>query len=174
MIVQLFMLLLKGATVFVRRPQWYGVSRKVIRAFGTMVTTAFRASPKESLPDIGDEWQRMFTSPGRRYLPLISSEPDTLRYAITTHCPLRGTGDVAACHRMMEYDRRLMESIGGEFVVLASQAEHGRNTCVVAIRKKGADMSDLTPAHVRVAHGLETTRTIASKSLEEVRFHRIS
>jgi hypothetical protein len=60
---------------------------------------------------------------------------------------LADTDDVSACYRLMEYDRRLLEHIGGEFVVLESQASPNIRVCRVAIRKKGADTADLIPAH---------------------------
>ena len=78
----------------------------------------------------------------------------TVRAEIRSPCPLRGSGDVEACHRMMEYDRRLLERIGGQLVVLASQAEPGRTFCEVAIRPADAPVDDLEAAHVRVRRAL--------------------
>ena len=50
---------------------------------------------------------------------------------------------------MMEYDRKMLEKIGGQLVVLRSQAEPGVKVCQLAIRKKGVSMEDLVPAHAR-------------------------
>jgi len=50
---------------------------------------------------------------------------------------------------MMEYDREVMRRIGGELVVLESQARPGRTFCTVAIRRQGASMADFTPAHLK-------------------------
>jgi hypothetical protein len=50
---------------------------------------------------------------------------------------------------MMEYDREVMRRIGGELVVLESQASPGRTFCTVAMRRQGASMADFTPAHLK-------------------------
>ena len=102
---------------------------------------------KEELQKIGKEWARMFPNDMQR---LISEDQDTVIYETHTWCPLRGTGDVDACYRVMEFDRDLHHTIGGQFIVLASQAEPGRKTCKVAIRKNGVSTEDLIHAHDRV------------------------
>ncbi len=45
----------------------------------------------------------------------------------------------------------MLETIGGKLVVLRWQTEPGVNLCQVALRRKGADLPDLVPAHVRAA-----------------------
>ena len=74
---------------------------------------------------------------------------DTAYGRIRVHCPLRGTGDTAACHRLMTYDRALLAPHGGRLVVLRSQAEPGVTECEVAIRALDLPDSDLVPAHRR-------------------------
>ncbi len=98
---------------------------------------------------IAQEWERLLAS--RRTAHVTSVEPSTgTAYGeISVRCPLRGTGDVQACHRLMAYDRGLVEAAGGQFVVLESQASTGVHTCRIAIRAAGADVSDLVPAHRR-------------------------
>jgi hypothetical protein len=49
----------------------------------------------------------------------------------------------------MEYDRKMLERIGGQLVVLRSQAEPGVEVCQVAIRKADVSMDELVPAHIR-------------------------
>jgi hypothetical protein len=66
---------------------------------------------------------------------------------IHTPCPLAGTGDLRACHRMMEYDREVVRHAGGQFVVLESQATPGVKHCRVAMRMKNVPTDDLTPAY---------------------------
>ena len=51
--------------------------------------------------------------------------------------------ETCSCFRMMEYDRKLMEVIGADFVVLQSQAEPGVINCRVAISR---DSRNLVPA----------------------------
>lgn len=109
------------------------------------VTIAERSlRPKTDLKSIAEEWQRAFP----KNHPIVEASDDTIVAEIPSYCALRGTGDVAACWRMMEYDRSLLRQIGGEFAVLESQAAGG-SRCRVAIRAKGAGFSDLQQAHER-------------------------
>ena len=105
------------------------------------------AQPQPDVAAVAREWQRMM--PSRKMVPIIEETPDTVIAEIHAQCPYRGTGNVHGCQRMMEYDRKMLETIGGELVVLRSQAEPGVSVCQVALRRKGADLSDLVPAHVR-------------------------
>lgn len=100
---------------------------------------------------LGAEWERLLASKKTAHLthvsPATASAPETAYGEITMPCPLRGTGDVHACHRLMAYDRGLVEGAGGQFLVLDSQAEPGRTSCRIAIRLAGAPTADLTQAH---------------------------
>lgn len=97
---------------------------------------------------LGREWQRLMPSP--KATPITHVEDDTAYGEIHVRCPLRGTGDVEACHRLMAYDRALIRPAGGRFVVLESQAEPGVTRCRVALRPVDLPADDLVPAHVRV------------------------
>lgn len=96
---------------------------------------------------LAKEWERLLGGTGAARL--VEVTPDTAYGEIRLHCPLRGTGDVAACHRLMAYDRRLLGRLGGQLIVLRSQAEAGQTTCRVAIRPLEAPADDLVPAHQR-------------------------
>jgi hypothetical protein len=109
------------------------------------------AKPAGSLAELHAEWER--SAPAMAHYKLIRIEKETAFAEIYSECALRGSGDVMACHRMMEYDREVMRHIGGELVVLASQAAPGRTYCEVALRMQGADLQDLVPAHVGHACG---------------------
>jgi len=54
---------------------------------------------------------------------------------------------------MMEYDRTMLERIGGQFVVLRSRAEPGVEVCQGTMRKADVSVDDLVPAHVRAGRG---------------------
>ena len=54
--------------------------------------------------DLGPLWQRAF--PSRKQVPIENTSHNTVVAQIHTPCPLRGTGDVHACYRMMEFGRR--------------------------------------------------------------------
>jgi hypothetical protein len=123
------------------------LSRGWMRRLARTTVRRKRIAPVADLPALGAAWQRGFPSAKQVH---IRSVTDTTVFAeIQTPCPLRGSGDTLACWRMMEYDREVARAAGGEFVVLRSQAEPGVHSCEVALRRAGADLSDLQPAHVR-------------------------
>lgn len=109
------------------------------RIIGKNITKA------ETIGQLGVKWQQGFLS--IKQVPITGMDATTVRAEIHTECPLRGTGDVEACYKMMSFDRRVLKAAGGQFVVLESQAQEGVHKCKVAMRFKGEDMSDLVPAY---------------------------
>ena len=99
----------------------------------------------KSLEELGKNWQKGF--PAKKEVPIVDKDEKTIFGEIHTKCPLRGTGDVEACYKMMSYDREIVEKAGGQFVVLESQAEEGVQKCKIAIRFQHEDISDLKHAH---------------------------
>ena len=132
---------------WVARSRWHGLSRWLGRSLGAMTLRIQGGRPKKGLTEVGAEWQRMF--PAAKMVPITGQDDGTVYAEIRTNCPLRGSGDTSACYRMMEYDRRMLETIGGKLVVLNSQAEPGRTFCEVAIRTADASTDDLVAAHER-------------------------
>ena len=128
----------------------------VLTPFFVRLTRAIRGPAPSTVagtPEgLGREWERLLGDPRYARVTGIDAETETVYGEITGRCPLRGTGDVAACHRLMAYDRGLMAPHGARFVVLASQAEPGRSSCRIAIRPDRLDATDLVPAH-RLARG---------------------
>lgn len=112
-----------------------------------------RRSVARDAGSLGAEWERLLASRKTAHVTEVvaasATGPATAFGEITVHCPLRGTGDVHACHRLMAYDRGLVERAGGQFVVLESQATPGRTSCRIAIRAAGERIDDLVPAHAR-------------------------
>lgn len=106
-----------------------------------------------SLEDLGAQWQRGF--PSSKQVPITDITDTTVFAEIHTPCPLRGTGDVMACYRMMAYDREVVSKAGGRFVVLSSQAEPGNQYCRVAMQRLEQTDSTLVPAHERVRAGVK-------------------
>ncbi len=140
---------LKGfafAAMLARRPKLTAFTRWLTRLSAWYSLTIKRGQPKTSLREVVSEWQRMF--PSEDINRLVSIDEGTAYAEVHVHCPLRGTGDVMACYRLMEYDRAMLERIGGQLVVLKSQAEPGRDVCKAALRLQDADMSDF----IRNAH----------------------
>ena len=130
------------------------VGRALERLLGGLTLSLKAAKPQADIGSLAREWQRMM--PSRKMVPIVEETADTVVAEIHAVCPYRGSGNVDGCHRMMEYDRKMLEIIGGELVVLRSQAEPGVSVCQVALRRKGADLSDLTPAHVRASGAART------------------
>jgi hypothetical protein len=143
--IALFTNLLNFVGFFARQPALTPITNFLLRTFARFTIKLRDGRHQSTLGEIGKEWQRMF--PSRAFVPIRESAKDTVYAEILGKCPVTGTGDVHACYRLMEYDRQLLNHIGGEFVVLASKADPSVPVCRVAMRMKGANMSDLKPAH---------------------------
>ncbi|WP_319521700.1 hypothetical protein [uncultured Desulfosarcina sp.] len=132
---------------FSARMGWDSFTRHFMRLNAKLALFIRNAETKQDITDAGREWKRMFPTSGMQ--KIVSSDVDTVFAETHVWCPLRDSGDVQACYKVMEFDRCLLEKIGGQFVVLESQAEHGVKACRVAIRSLGKPVDDLIPAHVR-------------------------
>jgi hypothetical protein len=128
-----------------RRARLAFVSGPLMRAMARVAMRRAGVTPAADLDQLFERWQR--SSPALADYRLTEIRDDTVLAEIHSNCALRGSGDVAACHRMMEYDREVMRAVGGELVVLQSQATPGRTFCTVVMRRAGASMADFTPAH---------------------------
>ncbi len=132
------------------RSPWHKVTKAVTTLYARLTTTFKGATHRKTVDEVAHEWQRMFPSG-----VAVKEVRDGTAYGeIRAECPLRDTGDVEACYRMMEYDRAMLGVIGGEFVVLKSQAEPGVRVCEVAIRRAGEGTHGLDHAHERVKRRL--------------------
>ena len=127
------------------QPVSFGWSRLLAR----LATGRKNIRPAADLPALGRAWQQGF--PSARQVPIETVTADTVYARIETPCPLRGSGRISACWRMMEYDRAVARAAGGQFIVLQSQAEPGVTVCRVALRRAGTMTDDLMPAHIRAA-----------------------
>jgi hypothetical protein len=134
-----------------RTPVLRPIEAWILTPFFVRLTQAIRGSastPVARTPEaLGREWERLLGHEKVARVVSVDEASGTVFGEITALCPLRGTGDVDACHRLMAYDRGLMEPHGARFVVLASQAEPGRTSCRIAMRAADADHEDLVPAH---------------------------
>ena len=129
------------------------IGRPVLRCFGRITLLVKKGDRKETIEEIAKEWQQMF--PSKKMVPIVKIERDTVFAEIRSTCPYRGSGNVEGCYRMMEYDRKMMETIGADFVVLKSQAEPEVENCLIALTKEHQNREDLTPAHIRVKNNTE-------------------
>jgi hypothetical protein len=132
-----------------RHPSLQPFSDWLMRRLARIAMTRASAKEAHNLQQLHEEWSR--SAPALANYKLTKIEGDTAYAEIHSECALRGSGNVGACFRMMEYDREVMRKVGGELVILESQATPGRTFCNVAIRRKGASMADLTPAHLKAS-----------------------
>jgi hypothetical protein len=110
------------------------IGKPFMRALGSLTLKVKKAQKKNTALESAEEWQRMF--PSKKMVPITRIEENTVYAEIRSECPYRGSGNVEGCHRMMEYDRKMMEKIGASFTVVKSQAEAGNTHCIVAISNK--------------------------------------
>ncbi len=125
-----------------RRPWQEPTTLRVMAKLAERTRVAYALEPARDLDALGAEWSRAFPNGGS---VIVERQPDTLIGEIRGHCPLRGTGDTHACWRRMEYDRAMLGPLGGQLVVLDSQAEAGKSVCRVALRMAGQPNDDLVP-----------------------------
>ena len=144
-----------GLLAWMTRRRWTrGLAGPLLTGSGKLTNLLFRVRPQSTPAAIGHEWERTFSS--RKIVRVTQVEGDTAFGEIHVQCPLRGSGDVHACWRLMAYDRAIAERAGAQFIVIASQAEAGRDHCRVALRAKHLSSTDLIAAHERVAAGQST------------------
>jgi hypothetical protein len=143
----LFNVVLTALATLARSPA-QGLVGPILRAMAGAVRR-YRRLPGAPLEGeaLGRAWQRLMPSP--KWVPITGIEGETVYGEIHVRCPLRGTGDVQACHRLMAYDRALMRPHGARFVVLQSQAEPGVDRCRIAMRPAHLPADDLIEAHER-------------------------
>jgi hypothetical protein len=114
-------------------------------ALGRAAARAGRVHDAVTPAQLAQEWQKAF--PSKKLVPIVAVDERTAHAEIHQHCPLRGSGDTRACHRMMAYDRAVAARAGGQFVVLQSQAMPGVTVCKVALRRAEDSTQGLTPAY---------------------------
>jgi len=137
--------MLRLLAFFARRPRLARVSSFLTRSLARTTIRAKAIGHANEVAELGPLWQRSF--PSKKQVPIVSISADTVVAEIHTPCPLRGSGDVHACYRMMEFDREILRHTGGQFVVLESQATPGVTVCRVAMRLQGESIAGLVAAH---------------------------
>lgn len=149
-------IVIKNSVQLILKLQAFLFRKKAFHALGFLLNSllakatikAKKIREVHSLEALGENWQKGF--PSNKQVPITGTDNKTIFGEIHTPCPLRATGDVAACYKMMSYDREIIVSqSGGQFFVLQSQAEAGVERCKIAIRLRGEDASDLIQVHER-------------------------
>ncbi|MFT6907666.1 MAG: hypothetical protein ACJAS1_004350 [Oleiphilaceae bacterium] len=133
---------------FARRERLTFINKRLLGAAAKFVVKKSTLSHPQNLAELGRSWQNAFPSP--KQVPLVNITEDTVYAEIRTPCPLRETGDLNACYRMMEFDRSYLSFFDGELIVLRSQAEKGVNVCEIAIQfNNTSNPTQLVHAHQR-------------------------
>ncbi|MBI4514400.1 MAG: hypothetical protein HY699_01110 [Deltaproteobacteria bacterium] len=133
----------------VRRAPLRRPTQCLVGWLGTAAARVHGVRRQTTSAGIGRAWQSAFGSPA--LVPITRIDGDTVWAEVRVHCPLRGSGDTAACYRLMAFDRAIAERAGASFVVVRSQAEPGVSVCEVALRPAQLPITDIIPAHVRCA-----------------------
>lgn len=136
---------INGATGPLARTAWHWRTRWIARGLALFTWMRNGGQRQQETLAIAEEWRRLFGLP--EFWSIAQLEQDTAYCEIRFPCSLEGSGDVAACQRLMEYDRALLRRIGGQMVVLQSRADPTvRGACKVAIRRLEDRRDDLIPA----------------------------
>ncbi|MFO1432904.1 MAG: hypothetical protein U1F76_22785 [Candidatus Competibacteraceae bacterium] len=136
---------LKILAFLAQRPMLAPLSERLARSLAHIIVSRKHLGQATTATELAEGWQRAF--PSKQPVPIERIEDRTVYARILTPCPLRGTGNTAACWRMMAFDREVVHHAGGQFVVLQSQASPGQTFCRVAMRLAGENMADLRQAH---------------------------
>ncbi|MCB1171459.1 MAG: hypothetical protein KDK25_14030 [Leptospiraceae bacterium] len=168
-----FMLTLRLTAPFARVRLFAGPVRLWMRLVARLVYRASSSPRANDLQDLARIWQALMPQPHTRF-PLVNEEryksmdsdyfeessegagieplpdvspPTVAAGEIHLHCPLRGTGDPAACHQLMEFDRALVRAAGGHLMVLDSQSNSGRPYCTVLMAMDESVLAGFKAAH---------------------------
>lgn len=138
---------LKVLSFFARRKAFDFVTQLLTSFSAKLNLTLNKPKVSVSAETLAKTWQDLMPPDGKENYKIKKVTKDTAYTEIHLHCPLRGTGNTEACYKLMNYDRKLMDKVGGNLIVLESQSSSGKNFCSLAIRAKGKDTNDLIPAH---------------------------
>lgn len=137
-----------GFTGPLARTRHHWRTKAIARILARYTWLKNKGRPSATVENIAEEWRRMFGL--NRFWKIETIENDTAFCEIHFECSLERTGDVQACHRLMEYDRALLDKIGGQLVGLESRADPNvKGCCKVAIRRRDDKRDDLIPAHMK-------------------------
>ncbi|WP_273565881.1 hypothetical protein [Maribacter halichondriae] len=145
---------------FSKRNLFNGLTQWATNQLARLTIFLNKPNIANNVEELATIWQELMPEDGREYFKIGEIKKNTAYTEIHLQCPLRGTGNVEACNKLMNYDRKLMNAAGGTLIVLESQSNSGKNYCRLAIRKEGLDTSDLIPANKKgkVNQNKTTTR----------------
>ncbi len=134
-----------GLAVFgtLARMKAYGLAGAMSKSSAKLNLSLNKPEVATSVDELGKTWVSLMPPDAQHKFKFTGSDEKTAFTEIHIKCPLRGSGDPHACYHLMNYDRTLMEKVGGQLIVLETQANSGKDHCKLAIRKAGEDISDL-------------------------------
>lgn len=109
------------------------LSRPVLQFLAKGTLKDNNAEKKQGAESIAKEWQRMFGL--NDYFRVVQINENEAVCEIHFDCVLAKTGNINACHKLMEYDRAIVRSIGGELTVIESRTDPSvTGPCVISIQ----------------------------------------
>jgi len=131
---------------FFAKRKWSGIV-KWLTDFSAWLNLTLNKPKQANTPaELAKTWQDLMPPDGRDLFRIREITNDTAYVEIHLHCPLHNTGNVKACCNLMNYDRKLMDKVGGNLVVLSSQSNNEKGYCSLAIRDKRLPSDDLVSA----------------------------
>ena len=134
---------------FGRRSYFNGLTNWLTNQMARLNLSMNQPAKANNAKELATTWQQLMPPDGKAFFKIKDADQETAFVEIHLHCPLRGSGDAHACHRLMNYDRQLMKQVGGQLIVLDSQSNSGKDYCQLAIRPEGTNVDDLIQAHLK-------------------------
>lgn len=132
-------------SALISRPHWLApAAESILTGAGDLAARLRGVKRATNAQELGTAWQSGFAS--TKEVPLRDVQESVATAEILTPCPLRGSGDLSACHRMMTYDRAFVKHAGGTLEVTRSQTQPGVLTCEVVLRLWESPIADSTPS----------------------------
>jgi len=132
----LFKSLLYVFAYFGRKPFFSGITKLLTSGAAFITLKLNNINQLSETKNLAEIWQALMPIDGKHLFKISEINKEPAITEIYLHCPLRGTGDISACYKLMNYDRKLMEKFGGNLIVLESQSNSGKQYCKLAISKK--------------------------------------
>jgi len=145
--LRVFKIILKILSTISRTKKLNSIIHKTTEFLAFLNMKINKHQPQKNVQNLAKTWINMMPSDSEHLFKIEKLTNDTAYVQIHLECPLKNLDDTRACHNLMNYDRSLMKSVGGNLIVLESQTSSGKNYCRLAIRKINDDVSDLKPAY---------------------------
>ncbi len=130
---QLFQFLLYLFSFFSKR-QYFNNTTRILTTMAANITLKICDQNQIQTYNLVEKWKALM--PYSDDFIISSNNSENGLAEIHIKCPLKNTGDIEACHRLMNYDRELIKKFDGNLFVLNSQVYPENNYCKLLITKK--------------------------------------